>query len=145
VSTSTVTADATSVAATLPTALTSTAVASAESFCGQPAQQAEVVNAALAEAAPELAHASRGKGLVNIARSSEQVAALRLESVLLEECVLVDSSVLSYLAMIASLIERRWIGRGELLGLLRRSMRQRSIVGLPRHEYVLRNLTQRPP
>lgn len=64
---------------------------------------------------------------------------------LLDEPTLMNSSVLSYLAMVASLIERCRIGRREMLGLLRGSMRQRSIVSLPRREYVLRYLTQRPP
>jgi hypothetical protein len=143
--TSAISADATSAAATIPTAPTSTVLASAESISGQPIQRAEAVNAALPEATTEFAHAAHSQAQVNIPRSSEQAASLTLESVLLDERLLVETSVLSYLAMVASLIERRWIGRGELLGLLRTGMRQRSIVVLPRHEYVLRYLKQRPP
>ncbi len=62
-----------------------------------------------------------------------------------DEPTLVKSSMLSYLAMVTSLIERRTIGREELLNLLRKSMRQRSIGRLPRREYVLRYLQQHPP
>ena len=63
----------------------------------------------------------------------------------LEETTLVNSSMLSYLAMIASVIEGRAIGREELLQLLRRSMRQRSFDMLSRRQYVLRYLQQHPP
>ena len=62
-----------------------------------------------------------------------------------DEPTLVKSSMLSYLAMVTSLIERRTIGREELLKWLRQSMRQRSIGRLPRREYVLRYLQQHPP
>jgi hypothetical protein len=63
----------------------------------------------------------------------------------LDEPTLVNSAVLSYLASVASLIERRTIGREELLHWLRSSMRQRSIGQSPRREYVLRYLHQHPP
>ena len=70
---------------------------------------------------------------------------LTVEGFVFDEPTLVKSSMLSYLAMVTSLIERRTIGREELLNLLRRSMRQRSIGRLPRREYVLRYLQQHPP
>jgi len=63
----------------------------------------------------------------------------------LNEPTLVNSGVLSYLASVASLIERRAIGREELLHWLRSSMRQRSIGQSARREYVLRYLHQHPP
>jgi len=70
---------------------------------------------------------------------------LTVEGFVFDEPTLVKSSMLSYLAMVTSLIERRTIGREELLNLLRKSMRQRSIGRLPRREYVLRYLQQHPP
>ncbi len=53
--------------------------------------------------------------------------------------------MLPYLAMVATVIEERVIGREELLHVLRRSMRQRSFDRLPRREYVLGFLNQHPP
>ena len=74
----------------------------------------------------------------------EQLA-LHLDGFVLDEPRLVNSRLLSYLAMVTSLLERRPIRPEELLQLLRRSMRQRSIGRLPRREYVLRYLQQHPP
>ena len=70
---------------------------------------------------------------------------LALDGFTLDEIILVDSSMLSYLAMISSLIEGRAIDVEELLHVLRRSMRQRRFDRLPRREYVLRILNQHPP
>jgi hypothetical protein len=70
---------------------------------------------------------------------------LTIEGLVLDEPTLVNSSVLSYLAMAVSLIERCPIGREQLLQLLRRSMRQRSIGSLTPRQYVLRYLQQHPP
>jgi hypothetical protein len=64
---------------------------------------------------------------------------------MLAEVTLVDSCILPYLAMAASLIEGRAIDVEALVQLLRRSMRQRSFDRLPRREYVLRILNQHPP
>ena len=75
---------------------------------------------------------------------SEDVS-LTLEGFALDEVTLVNSSMLSYLAMVASVIEARVISREELLHVLRRSMRQRSFDRLSRREYVLRFLNQHPP
>lgn len=72
-------------------------------------------------------------------------ARLVLDSFTLDEAILVNSPLLPYLAMIAGLIEGRAISCQELLGILRRSMRQRSFDRLPRREYVLRFLNQHPP
>ena len=72
-------------------------------------------------------------------------AKLTLEGFTLDEATLVNSSMLSYLAMVASIVERHTISRDELLHALRRSMRQRSFDRLPRREYVLRFLNQHPP
>ena len=70
---------------------------------------------------------------------------LMFEGFVLDESTLVRSSVLSYVAMIVSLIEGRTIRREEVLLWLRTSMRQRSMGGLPHREYVLRYLHQHPP
>ena len=70
---------------------------------------------------------------------------LTLEGFTLDEVTLVNSPMLPYLAMIASVLEGRPIGAAELLQVLRASMRQRSFDRLPRREYVLRFLNQHPP
>ena len=70
---------------------------------------------------------------------------LALDGFTLDEATLVNSPMLPYLAMVASLIEGRPIRCEELLQTLLRSMRQRSFDRLPRREYVLRFLNQHPP
>ena len=70
---------------------------------------------------------------------------LALEGFTLDEATLVSSPMLSYLAMVASVIEGRAISPEELLHVLRGSMRQRSFDRLPRREYVLGFLNQHPP
>jgi hypothetical protein len=72
-------------------------------------------------------------------------AQLALDGFTLDAATLVKSPLLPYLAMIASVIEGRTIRVDKLLGLLLRSMRQRSFDRLPRREYVLRFLDQHPP
>jgi hypothetical protein len=72
-------------------------------------------------------------------------AKLVLDGFTLDEMTLANSCMLPYLAMVASLIERRAIAVEELLHVLCRSMRQRSFDRLPRREYVLGFLNQHPP
>ena len=72
-------------------------------------------------------------------------AKLPLDGFTLDAATLVNSPMLPYLTMVASLIERRAIHCEELLQALLRSMRQRSFDRLPRREYVLRFLKQHPP
>ena len=72
-------------------------------------------------------------------------AALPLEGLLLDERTLVNSRILPYALMVASVIEHRTISRDELIAAMRKSMRQRSIGRRPRREYVLRYLNQHPP
>jgi hypothetical protein len=67
------------------------------------------------------------------------------EGLLLDEATLRNSRVLPYVLMVASVLEGRTIHREELLAALGRTMRQRSIGGEPRREYVLRFLQQHPP
>jgi len=57
----------------------------------------------------------------------------------------VDPSMLSYLCMLTSLIERRTITREELLEMLARSVRQLSMVRIRRIDYVLSYLNKHPP
>ena len=73
------------------------------------------------------------------------VVKLTLGGFALDEATLVNSSLLPYLAMVATVIEGRTIRREELLHTLRKSLRQRSFDRLPRREYVLRFLNQHPP
>ena len=70
---------------------------------------------------------------------------LPLDGFTLGAATLVNSPMLPYLVMVASLIERRVIRREELLRALLRSLRQRGFDRLPRHEYALRFLEQHPP
>ena len=70
---------------------------------------------------------------------------LMLDGFALDEATLVNSPMLPYLAMVASLLEGRRICPAELLQTLRKSLRQRSFDSLPRREYVLRFLNQHPP
>jgi hypothetical protein len=72
-------------------------------------------------------------------------AQLTLEGFVLDEATLVNSPMLPYLAMVASVVEGRTIRLEELLHVLQRSMRQRSFDRLPRREYALRFLNQHPP
>jgi hypothetical protein len=74
-----------------------------------------------------------------------QEATLVLSGFTLREATVANSPLLPYLAMVATVLEGRAIGRQELLGALQRSMRQRSIDRLPRREYVLGFLEQHPP
>jgi hypothetical protein len=68
-----------------------------------------------------------------------------LDGFVLDELTLINSRLLSYLAKVTSLLERRPIGREELLQLLCGSLRRRSMGRLPRREYVLRYLHEHPP
>jgi len=81
--------------------------------------------------------------LANTASPNER--ALPPEHLLLDETTLVNSRILPYVLMVASLIERRTIGRDELIAALRTSLRQRSFDRRPRREYVLCYLHEHPP
>jgi hypothetical protein len=70
---------------------------------------------------------------------------LNLDGFVLDERTLVNSRILPYVRMVASVLERRTVSREELIAALRKSMRQRSIARAPRREYVLRYLNQHPP
>ncbi len=82
--------------------------------------------------------------VLELAASAENVA-LPLEGLLLDEPTLVNSRILPYVRMVASVIEGRTISHDELVAALRKRMRQRSIARLPHREYVLRYLNQHPP
>jgi hypothetical protein len=70
---------------------------------------------------------------------------LVLSGLVLDEATVMNSSLLPYLAMVASVLEGRLIDVAELLWVLRSSLRQRSFDRLPRRAYVLRVLNQHPP
>jgi hypothetical protein len=82
---------------------------------------------------------------VDRSRAIWEQLTFHLDGFVLDERALINSRLLSYLVMVTSLLERRQIGREELLDLLRSSLRQRSINRLARREYVLRYLQQHPP
>jgi hypothetical protein len=70
---------------------------------------------------------------------------LPLEGVVLEERTLRRTCTLPYLAMLISVLERAPIGRRDVLPLLLRAMRRRSMGRTARREYVLRFLHEHPP
>jgi hypothetical protein len=70
---------------------------------------------------------------------------LPLAGFVLDEPTLIRSRMIPYLLRIVPLLEGRPVTREELLGRLRKSLRQRSIARLSRREYVLRYLQQHPP
>jgi len=74
-----------------------------------------------------------------------QEAELCLEGVLLRESSLSTSPVLPYVRMVVSLIEGVEFSCQEVVGWLRKVLRQHSIAQRPRREYVLRFLHQHPP
>jgi len=95
-------------------------------------------------------HSSSGESASDSASHDVTEAApdnitLPLEGFVLDEPTLVNSRILPYVLLVASLIERRTIRREELLAALRKRMRQHSIGRRPRREYVLRYLNQHPP
>jgi len=63
----------------------------------------------------------------------------------LDESILMNSPLLPYVRMVASLIEGRSIGLVELVEALRKAMRQHSIANRRRIDYVLGFLHQHPP
>jgi len=70
---------------------------------------------------------------------------LILDGFVLDESTLVNSRVLPYVRMIASVLEGRTISREELLAALRKRMRQHRIGRRPHRDYVLRYLHEHPP
>ena len=70
---------------------------------------------------------------------------LLLEGVRLNPASVVNSPLLWYLQLVASCIERRKIGRDELVQALLRTLRQRSLSAGPRTAYVLDYLNRHPP
>ena len=100
----------------------------------------------MVEPAPQpTPHPTHQPRQVALEKAPGQDVKLTLEGFTLDEATLVNSPMLSYVAMVASVIEGRTIGRGELLQVLRRSMRQRTFDRLPWREYVLHFLNQHPP
>lgn len=84
------------------------------------------------------------QAVLELAVPSENVE-LPLESLLLNEPTLVSSRILPYVRMVASVIEGRSVSRDELIGVLRKRMRQHRLDRQPRREYVLCYLNQHPP
>lgn len=72
-------------------------------------------------------------------------AELRLDGVVVDESSLTSSPVMPYLRMLVSLIEGIAFTSAELLQLLRRALRQRSIAMRKRGDYVLSFLRKHPP
>jgi hypothetical protein len=90
-------------------------------------------------------HGTHPATQVDLEEAGREGVKLLLDGFAFDEAALVNSSMLRYLAMVATVIEGHTIRRQELLVALRRSMRQRSFDRLPRREYVVRFLNQHPP
>src|SRR5208337_4664385 len=70
---------------------------------------------------------------------------LRLDGVVLDESSLASSPMLPYVRMLVGLIEGVEFTCGEVLCLLRQSMRQRRLGARRRIDYILAFLHQHPP
>ncbi len=110
-----------------------------------PRAEEETSSPSLAETSQVVSVAARPTSQVVVEEDAGEEATMVLDSFTLDEATLVNSPLLPYLAMVATVIEGRTIRCQELLGALRRSMRRRSLDRLPRREYVLRFLDQHPP
>lgn len=89
--------------------------------------------------------ASAAVGETPLEQATAEIFAVRLAGFVFDERALRNASLLAYVRMLASLLERRTISGGELLAMLRTRMRQHSMGRLPRREYVLRYLNEHPP
>lgn len=56
-----------------------------------------------------------------------------------------DAGIVEHVVVVTSLIEGYSVGREDVVAMLRRIVRQRSILGESRRDYVVRWLTQHPP
>jgi hypothetical protein len=56
-----------------------------------------------------------------------------------------DATIVEHVRVVVSLVEGFRVSRGEVLGMLRRTLRQRSILEEGRIDYVLRWLREHPP
>ncbi len=109
------------------------------------APDAHSVNCSGVEAVGELAATHTIREAPSDSAAASHDAVLPLEELLLDEPTLVNSGILPYVLMVASVIERRTISRDELIAVLRKSVRQRSFDRWPRREYVLHYLHEHPP
>ena len=90
--------------------------------------------------------ASRNAEAIAPARDpAREEVTLPLDGVVLKERTLRRTRTLSYLAMLISVLERAPIRRRDVLPLLLRAMRRRSMGRIARREYVLRYLHEHPP
>jgi hypothetical protein len=81
----------------------------------------------------------------DVTETPPEYVTLSPEGFVLDEPTLVNSRILPYVVMVASIIERRTLLREELIAALRKRMRQHRIRRRPRREYVLCYLNQHPP
>jgi hypothetical protein len=92
-------------------------------------------------------HPERQVGVANqlLSGGHAEDVVLPLDGLLLDEPTVLNSPMLPYLQMVVWLIEGQKISRDELVARLRRGMRQLSMGGRSRREYVLHYLNQHPP
>ncbi len=81
----------------------------------------------------------------SVEHAGETPLQLPLEGLTLGEASVVNSPMLPYVRMVASLIEGRRIGAAELINALRKRLRQHSMALRTRADYVLDFLNQHPP
>lgn len=96
-------------------------------------------------AAPRADSPQEAEAVVPARDAAGKEVTLPLDGYVLEERTLKRTCTLSYLAMLVSVIEGVPIRRQDLLALLLRTMRQRSMGRIARREYVLRYLYEHPP
>jgi hypothetical protein len=111
---------------------------------GQPAIQEEPSDSSSVNFSRAVSVSEAPQEVPGRAAPAENVT-LPLDGFVLDESTLVNSLILPYVRMVASLLEGRTIRREELIAALRKRMRQRSIARAPHREYVLRYLSQHPP
>ena len=119
--------------------------ASSDTTPPTPLEQSSPLTAESSSADPLGAAAVEESSSVDALPAIVEHLTLNPEGFVLDESTLVNSRILPYVRMVASVIEGRTISRMELVTALRKRMRQRSIGRRPRREYILCYLNQHPP
>lgn len=105
----------------------------------------EKVPSPVSSSALPVAPALEAEAVAPACEPAGQEATLPLDGFVLEERTLKRTCTLSYLAMLIHVIERAPLRRQDVLPLLLRAMRRRSMGRTARREYVLRCLHEHPP
>jgi hypothetical protein len=120
-------------------------------FCKEPRAPSDAsgtdASSGSSDSATTAVHPERQVGVASqlLTGAHAEHVVLPLDGLLLDEQTVLKSRMLPYLQMIVWIVEGQKISRDELVARLRRYMRQLSIGGCSRREYVLRYLNQHPP